>query len=490
MASVDLPSMAATPDEGVALLEARGVDRLGDATRWRRRVSALACSAVLVGLAVSGTLEPGRLRSAATPLGLSRADREILRGVLDARDPLAAPSEGDAVDSGAHVAALGRSGARRRSDRGDRRSRASRRDARDADRPPPRASRSKAPPPFADAAPWTHPDPARAAKYSRLVKRSALGADADAPGLVDASVGGLGLSRRSRDPPGRDLPAPWTAPLRFITLGAPKETKAMSAALRTLAATFGGDAVRENVRAVPGVDVLRWPRDVDFAEYAVSGVLAHTQHPEDPARALGELPWVNALVRRDPRSGRMTDEESLRLSHHFGCLFAHVAQWQMSLDEGAEHTFVFESDGFEPGLLGVPVSALGAIQRAAPRDYDLVFLHHPGEVVGDLLETFADPLGNDVELYAFENPVTPSGLSGYMFSDRFVAKILPLIASRGADMVDAWLMGHLCRPLRENDWAYDLPHYEGANDGKGVQWGEKFLNCYKAMTKGARLPGR
>ena len=101
--------MAATPDEGVALLAARGVDRLGDATRWRRRVSALACSAVLVGLAVSGTLEPGRLRSAATPLGLSRADREILRGVLDARDPLAAPSEGDAVDSGAHVAALGRS---------------------------------------------------------------------------------------------------------------------------------------------------------------------------------------------------------------------------------------------------------------------------------------------------------------------------------------------------------------------------------------------
>ena len=77
-----------------------------------------------------------------------------------------------------------------------------------------------------------------------------------------------------------------------------------------------------------------------------------------------------------------------------------------------------------------------------------------------------------------------------MFSDRFVAKILPLIASRGADMVDAWLMGHLCRPLRENDWAYDLPHYEGANDGKGVQWGEKFLDCYKAMTKGARLPGR
>ena len=55
-------------------------------------------------------------------------------------------------------------------------------------------------------------------------------------------------------------------------------------------------------------------------------------------------------------------------------------------------------------------------------------------------------------------------------------------------MVDAWLMDHLCRPLRENDWAYDLPHFEGANDGKGVQWGQKYLNCYKAMTKGLSIP--
>jgi hypothetical protein len=35
-----------------------------------------------------------------------------------------------------------------------------------------------------------------------------------------------------------------------------------------------------------------------------------------------------------------------------------------------------------------------------------------------------------------------------MISDSFVKKIQPFVATHGADMVDAWLMGHLCRPLR------------------------------------------
>ena len=82
-----------------------------------------------------------------------------------------------------------------------------------------------------------------------------------------------------------------------------------------------------------------------------------------------------------------------------------------------------------------------------------------------------------------------SGLTAIFFFSSFpLVLYLPLIASRGADMVDAWIAGHLCRPLPENDWAYNLPNYAGANGGRGVQWGEKFLNCYKVMTKGATLP--
>ena len=326
------------------------------------------------------------------------------------------------------------------------------------------------------------PDPARAASYMRVLKSSA--ADGDAM---------LGAARPSS---GRraDAPSSWTAPTYFITLGRPGESRAIKPAVRSLAESFGGDAVRRNVRATPGVDVSAWPANVDFAEYAVSGVLAHARAlPENRARAdeaiLGDLPWLDILTRRDAR-GAVTDPELLSRGHHFGCLFAHIAQWQMAADTRNADTMVFESDGFVDGLLGVPASALGAVQANAPADYDVVFLHHPGEgpQVGDKVSAFTSERGDEVEMFTYEHPDGPSGLSGYMFSDRFVRKMLPLIASRGADMVDAWIAGHLCRPLPENDWAYNLPNYAGANGGRGVQWGEKFLNCYKVMTKGATLP--
>ena len=330
------------------------------------------------------------------------------------------------------------------------------------------------------------PNPARAASWMRVLKPSATDGDAK-----------LGAMRR-KDSSGSDArtDSSWTAPTYFITLGRPGESSAIKPAVRWLAESFGGDAVRRNVRATPGVDVSEWPQNIDFAEYAVSGVLARARLlPENRARAdeaiLRDLPWLDILTQRDAR-GAVTDPELLSRGHHFGCLFAHIAQWQMAADSGNADTMVFESDGFIDGLLGVPASALGAVQANAPADYDVVFLHHPGEgpQVGDKVKEFTSERGDEVEMFTYEHPDGPSGLSGYMFSDRFVRKMLPLIASRGADMVDAWVAGHLCRPLPENDWAYNLPNYAGANGGRGVQWGEKFLNCYKVMTKGATLPAK
>jgi outer membrane biosynthesis protein TonB len=323
------------------------------------------------------------------------------------------------------------------------------------------------------------PNPARAASWMRVLKPSATDGDAK-----------LGADPRRTD-------SSWTAPTYFITLGRPGESSAIKPAVRWLAESFGGDAVRRNVRATPGVDVSEWPQNIDFAQYAVSGVLARARLlPDNRARAdeaiLRDLPWLDILTQRDASTGAVTDPELLSRGHHFGCLFAHIAQWQMAADSGNADTMVFESDGFIDGLLGVPASALGAVQANAPADYDVVFLHHPGEgpQVGDKVKEFTSERGDEVEMFTYEHPDGPSGLSGYMFSDRFVRKMLPLIASRGADMVDAWVAGHLCRPLPENDWAYNLPNYAGANGGRGVQWGEKFLNCYKVMTKGATLPAK
>ena len=326
-----------------------------------------------------------------------------------------------------------------------------------------------------------------AATFIRTIKAKSLGPEDD--GMIHRALASE-TSGGSEDsaPLGLIASHAWTAPLQIITLGRPDESATIASALRSLAETHGTSAVIHNVRATPGVDISEWPRRLDVAEYAVSGILAQTEHPEDMEKAFENLPWLNYLTNRDPKTGKVTDPDVLLRQHHVGCLFAHLAQWQLAADSGNKHTFIFESDGFLPGLLAVPVAALGDIQHQAPEDYDIVFLHHPGEIVGPKVKEFRTALGDEVELYEYNEPKSPSGLSGYLVSDRFVRKMQALVASRGADMVDAWLMDHLCRPLRENDWAYDLPHFEGANDGKGVQWGQKYLNCYKAMTKDLQIP--
>ena len=269
----------------------------------------------------------------------------------------------------------------------------------------------------------------------------------------------------------------WTAPTYIITLGRPDETKHIGPALRELTKTQGSAAVKRNVHATPGVDITKWPEKLEVAEYAVSGILEQLGKPGD-LEGLHGIPWLDALLQRDSKSGKMVKPDILALSHHFGCLFAHLAQWQLAADMGNKDTFVFEADGFTDALLGVPLSSLGDVQHHAPDDYDIVFLHMPGMVAGPKVSEFKTALGETVELYEMNEPDGPAGLSAYMFSERFWRKMRPFIAKQGADMVDAWLMGHLCRPLRKGDWAYMLP--------KLIKDGESFLNCYKAMTKGGK----
>ena len=95
------------------------------------------------------------------------------------------------------------------------------------------------------------------------------------------------------------------------------------------------------------------------------------------------------------------------------------------------------------------------------------------------MSAFTSERGDEVEMFTYEHPDGPSGLSGYMFSDRFVRKMLPLIASR-ADMVDAWIAGHLCRPLPENDWAYNLPTTPAPTAGGACSGGRSSLTATKS----------
>ena len=300
--------------------------------------------------------------------------------------------------------------------------------------------------------------------------------EAGQPGLHHAAVAG------SLDDPKAALEQmmrhAWTAPTYIITLGTAKDSEKIGPALRALTKTQGSDAVLRNVRATPGIDVSKWPAKLDHAEYAVSGVSRLTKQPGS-LEGLRGLPWIDLLLRRDGRTGKIEDPHYVEIQHHIGCLYAHMLQWQLAADNGNKDTFVFEADGLETSnLMHVSLSSLGDVQHNAPEDYDIIFFTHRPGIAGKKIDQFKDALGHVVEIYEWKDPsVGPAGLSGYMISDRFVRKILPFMAANGADMVDAWIEGHLCKPLKEGDWTYFLPNY-------GVKVGESLLNCYQAASHG------
>ena len=118
----------------------------------------------------------------------------------------------------------------------------------------------------------------------RTIKAKTLGPEDDGAirrTLASETSGGHRLARPLHE-------SRWTAPMQIITLGRPDESAVITPALQSLAETHGTAAVLHNVRATPGVDISEWPRHLDVAEYAVSGILAQTEHPEDMKEGVQE----------------------------------------------------------------------------------------------------------------------------------------------------------------------------------------------------------
>ena len=58
---------------------------------------------------------------------------------------------------------------------------------------------------------------------------------------------------------------------------------------------------------------------------------------------ISTLTWLETYTNRD-KKGRVPERAKGFPSHHIGCLWAHLYDWQMSADAGYPATVVFESD--------------------------------------------------------------------------------------------------------------------------------------------------
>ena len=135
------------------------------------------------------------------------------------------------------------------------------------------------------------------------------------------------------------------------------------------------------------MDPNLWPKGIDRAVYGLKTVfeLLGGDYLKPDFNLIANLPWIKSLAARDDE-GRIAPPWDGQLTHHVGCLFAHMAQWQLAKDAGNEHTYLLESDGLNPSLLSIPVGSLGSVARNAPRDYDIVIINQPLFAGGELFQ--------------------------------------------------------------------------------------------------------
>jgi len=219
------------------------------------------------------------------------------------------------------------------------------------------------------------------------------------------------------------------------------------------------------------------------------------------------MPWIGLIDERNPKTGKLT-KDRMGIAHHVGCLFAHLHAWR-DVHEQLGHTraWVMESDGNE-----IPDRTLEMRQllRNVPDDFDFISLGpHYDEVCVRTEHTVGFFPSNNCEKSRFEFEVekdpndkysragtktfyywpkmgTSAGFQSYLIGPNFYEKVTRYMARHGADMIDAYMFGHIC----QNNYVSEEARDGGLEPPKGFddlstkrltsrdESGLKILNCY------------
>jgi len=186
----------------------------------------------------------------------------------------------------------------------------------------------------------------------------------------------------------------------------------------------------------PGVDPKAWPQSgLQEALYATGFArLFWSIHQNDPLyadlpperRTVAELPWIGEVEKRDQNGYFRASSQGL--SHHYGCLYAHLYQWQKIKDTGLKKALILESDGL--GLTRVPLESIPSVAKQMPGDADFVTLQlYPYEPAGVERRNveIKHPTSGEHKTYSFDklnyHPQQGyAGLASYIATNTFVEK--------------------------------------------------------------------
>ena len=272
-----------------------------------------------------------------------------------------------------------------------------------------------------------------------------------------------------------------------------------------------------------GITAAEWPKNIKEAEWAVAPIRELNEEFFDTKKyhysskfmkelertpdSLANMPWIGLIDERNPKTGKLT-KDRMGIAHHVGCLFAHLHAWR-DVHEQLGHTraWVMESDGNE-----IPDRTLEMRQllRNVPDDFDFISLGpHYDEVCVRTEHTVGFFPSNNCEKSRFEFKVekdpndkysragtktfyycpkmgTSAGFQSYLIGPNFYEKVTRYMARHGADMIDAYMFGHIC----QNNYVSEEARDGGLEPPKGFddlstkrltsrdESGLKILNCY------------
>ena len=239
-----------------------------------------------------------------------------------------------------------------------------------------------------------------------------------------------------------------------------------------------------SANSIFGVNAGQWPSHLEDAEYGLAPLRIFNRENfksktwkidnntrRNPENLKG-IQWIESIDQRNPETGKLGDGR-MPIAHHIGCMYAHFNAWRavddMAYNKGDDKVYpawIMEADAYVDKNQMKP--RMTRLLQKAPKDYDFLMMKRElflglcgpdrpgnckrsenfirlGEPGANAKKTVPDGFERRIYFYYWPLDGPGAGLSSYAIGPDFSYKAFNFISRKGADMIDGFIFGKLCR---------------------------------------------
>ena len=239
-----------------------------------------------------------------------------------------------------------------------------------------------------------------------------------------------------------------------------------------------------SANSIFGVNAGQWPSHLEDAEYGLAPLRIFNRENfksktwkidnntrRNPENLKG-IQWIESIDQRNPETGKLGDGR-MPIAHHIGCMYAHFNAWRavddMAYNKGDDKVYpawIMEADAYVDKNQMKP--RMTRLLQKAPKDYDFLMMKRElflglcgpdrpgnckrsenfirlGEPGANAKTTVPDGFERRIYFYYWPLDGPGAGLSSYAIGPDFSYKAFNFISRKGADMIDGFIFGKLCR---------------------------------------------